>query len=363
MKKIIVILLLASLLLFSCENKSKAVISLTLEPNLSGYSSKTIFTLEDKNEILPNASDIWTVDDHDFKGWAKTAKGEVQYKAGDTYSQSSSSILFAIWSLKEDSGEVLSDGVYNLSADGVLTLTDNATLSGDIVIPRTIKGRTVKAIGSKAFQDKANIKSITVPDTVITIGSEAFRGAKDLIAITIPDSVVIIGDLAFTDCSSLLTASLPDSILELGAGLFYGCEKLKAVKLPKYVNALKIAEYETNVEKGFFTNCKSLTSVILPEHLVRLEAETFYDCTSLEKIELPNKLETIGKSVFYNCTKLSDVTLGAAITSIAPHAFGNTTMTSIRYAANGSDWDKITKGDNWNGNIKTVIAKDKTITL
>lgn len=357
--KIALIALLSSILLFSCENKSSNILSLTLAPNLPGYEAKTIITLENKSESLPNASDIWIVYDYEFKGWAKTAGGAVSYKAGDSYSQSSSSILFAVWSLIGDTEEILSDDIYSLSADGVLTVVKDSSLSGDVVIPKAIKGRTVKAIGKEAFRDTTGIKSITLPDTVISIEEGAFRGCKDLIAVIIPDSVSLIGDLAFSDCTNLLSVSLPDSILEVGAGLFYGCEKLRAVKLPKYVKALKLY----NDEKGFFENCTSLTSIVLPESLITLGEEAFYGCSALETIELSAKLETIGKSAFYNCSKLTDVTLTASITRIAQHAFTNTAMTSIRYAANEADWNKISKCDFWNGNISKVIAKDKDITV
>lgn len=357
--KIALIALLSSILLFSCENKSNNILSLTLDPNLPGYEAKTIITLENKSEALPNASDIWNVYDYEFKGWAKTAAGSVSYKAGASYSQSSSSILFAVWSLIGDSEEVLSDEIYSLSADGVLTVANGASLSGDVVVPKTIKGRTVKAIGKEAFKDTTGIKSITLPDTIISIEEGAFRGSKDLLAITIPDSVALIGDLAFSDCTSLLSVSLPDSILEAGAGLFYGCEKLRAVKLPKYVKYLK----QYSDEKGFFENCTSLTSVVLPESLIALGGEAFYGCSSLETIELTSKLEAIGKSAFYNCSKLTGVTLTASITTIAQHAFTGTPMTSIRYAAKEEDWNKISKGDSWKGNISKVIAKDAEITV
>ena len=56
---------------------------------------------------------------------------------------------------------------------------------------------TVDRIKSYAFQNKRNIRSVYVPNTVTQINTRAFYWCYDLVAIYIPDSVTSIGNEAF----------------------------------------------------------------------------------------------------------------------------------------------------------------------
>jgi hypothetical protein len=64
-----------------------------------------------------------------------------------------------------------------------------------ITIPSQIGGIPIKGIGPGAF-DKKNLRSVTIPDSVIYIGWGAFQDNK-LMSVIIPDSVTDIGEEAF----------------------------------------------------------------------------------------------------------------------------------------------------------------------
>ena len=79
--------------------------------------------------------------------------------------------------------QTLVDGIYYSlnSSSATATVTYGSTkYSGDIVIPETItygeNVYTVTVIGSNAFYNCYNLKSITIPKTVTSIGSSAFSG-------------------------------------------------------------------------------------------------------------------------------------------------------------------------------------------
>ena len=68
--------------------------------------------------------------------------------------------------------------------DGTVTITGcDYGASGKLVIPATIKGKTVNVISDGAFGGCRNLTSITIPDGVTIIESSAFSSCVRLIYI------------------------------------------------------------------------------------------------------------------------------------------------------------------------------------
>ena len=89
----------------------------------------------------------------------------------------------------------------------------------DIVIPRTINGKTVTTIGDLAFA-ASEITSVVIPDTVTIIGEEAF-GSNSLKSIEIPDSLTTIGSDGFNN-NLLTSVVIPENVMHLGYYVFNG---------------------------------------------------------------------------------------------------------------------------------------------
>ncbi len=66
----------------------------------------------------------------------------------------------------------------------------------EIVIPETINGVEVNAIGEEAFMF-SSITSITIPGSVKTIGKDAFGGCDELESIILEEGIEHIGEMAF----------------------------------------------------------------------------------------------------------------------------------------------------------------------
>lgn len=63
----------------------------------------------------------------------------------------------------------------------------------------------------------------------------------------------------------------------------------------------------TNIrEDDAFSQCYSLTSVVLPDGVTSM-GRAFYYCTSLTSVVLPDSVTTIGWSAFLNCSSLTNV--------------------------------------------------------
>ena len=112
--------------------------------------------------------------------------------------------------------------------DGKVTITRYKGNGGDVVVPDTIDGRPVVAIGVSAF-GRTKLTSITWPNSITTIDSYAFRECFKLTSITLPNSITTIGDWAFARCHSLTSIFLPDGC-SIGEDAFEDCPAVITVR-------------------------------------------------------------------------------------------------------------------------------------
>ena len=96
----------------------------------------------------------------------------------------------------------------------------------DLVIPETINGVTVTAIGDGAFV-ASNIMSVTIPNSVTSIGDYAFL-ANNLTSVTFSDSVTVIGKNAFSN-NKLFAVSFLGDRPSLASDSFFGNRALTHV--------------------------------------------------------------------------------------------------------------------------------------
>jgi len=138
-----------------------------------------------------------------------------------------------------------------------VTITGYTGRAAEVVIPGTINGLPVTAIGVKVFSKRTTIKSVTIPPSVTTIGLEAFRYCKKLRSINIPSLVKKINEFTFANCRSLTSVNLPSSIIFIDKYAFYECRNLKSIAIPSSVKS---------VDYGAFTKCNDSISVTLSRH-------------------------------------------------------------------------------------------------
>lgn len=119
------------------------------------------------------------------------------------------------------------DFEYTLSS-GQATITKYLGSAETVVIPDTLDGCAVTAIGARAFYHFSGIGRILVPQGVVSIGERAFYHCTGLTRIVLPDTLETIDESAFQGCRSLNGISLPDSLASIGKSAFSGCESLTA---------------------------------------------------------------------------------------------------------------------------------------
>ena len=168
----------------------------------------------------------------------------------------------------------------------------------DVVIPSTLDGEPVKAVGKLAFSEgfgetASRITSVAIPDGVVAIENSAFDWCSSLKEINIPDSVTAIGEDAFFNCRSLTgTLIVPDSVTSLGYGAFNGCEKL---------NSIVIGDGVSEIYKYTFSSC-GISELTLGKNVSAIDDEAIEMCDGLTTITVDknNKTYCSKDGVLYN---------------------------------------------------------------
>lgn len=108
------------------------------------------------------------------------------------------------------------DYAYALLDDGTVEITSYGGADTEIVIPDTLDGKPVTAIGERAFYYSLSLTSVTIPDSVTHISQKAFSCCFQLTSITLPSGLTAIESGTFDLCKSLTTIDIPDSVAAKG---------------------------------------------------------------------------------------------------------------------------------------------------
>lgn len=102
-----------------------------------------------------------------------------------------------------------------------------------VVIPSEIshdgQNYTIVGIGSFAFYERQELRSVEIPGTVQYIGTRAFDFCLKLKTIKLPDGVNRIGKMAFINCVELTTVELGSGLTGLYFDAFWDCRSLSTV--------------------------------------------------------------------------------------------------------------------------------------
>ncbi len=239
-------------------------------------------------------------------GWSGGSNNQGQNSAGETYT------LFD----------------YLPDADGNATITGYKGNAWTLIIPKTLDGHKVVAIGENAFansQSKAYLKTIVIPEGVTLIDECAFMGCLVLQKVTLPSTLRYIRNRAFSGCVALTSVELPDGLLELDALAFSDCTSLRRVYIPATITAVNMYYTGYYAYWGPFEGCSALNTVTYKKGITTIPGYLFYKCTGLRTVDIPNTVTAIGENAFRACTNLSKIDLPTSLRSIGELAFGECT--------------------------------------
>ena len=129
----------------------------------------------------------------------------------------------------EEDADITLNGIYLSSGDEGYVVIGYEDGISSLVIPESIDGVPVVAIGERAFRDCSSLSGdVVLPKSIVAIEKEAFMNADGLNGrIYFPQSLKVISDRAFYGCQSLQgDLIIPDSVETIGDEAFSHCVEI-----------------------------------------------------------------------------------------------------------------------------------------
>jgi hypothetical protein len=303
-------------------------------------------------------------------------------------------VLFPLWGVGGfaqttiDSGSCGANLTWKLTSDSVLTISGSGAMadynnysstipapwySSRISFTAVVINSGVTSIGSYAFYNCWNLKSVTIGNNVTSIGSDAFHDCWNLISLTIGDNVTSIGDFAFYDCYNLISVIIGNNVTSIGISAFYYCSNLTSIVIPNSVKSIgkevfykcyrltsidvdgnntvyrsedgvlfnkskttliqypygkidtnySVPNSVTTIGDCAFEDCTNLISVTIGNNVTIIGNSAFAKCSSLISVNIPNSVTTIGDDAFYYCSSLTSITIPNSVATIRVYTFQN----------------------------------------
>ncbi len=227
--------------------------------------------------------------------------------------------------------------------DSTYTLYSATRFFGSV--PTTLRTFAVtnsEKIHGNAFQNMAQITTITLPYNIKQIGEQAFMGCSALTTIVLPEGLEELYDYAFYDCTQLTSITLPDSLRYLGSNVFKntnltymqenGYSYLGSTTNPYAVLISAPQTATVTIKDGVkFLYGKSdgggslfaeermfsyeILEITIPDSVVGIGMDVFNNCYKLQTVNISknSKLEYIDNSAFYRCIALDKIYIPRAM--------------------------------------------------
>lgn len=336
MKRIILLVLLATALLFFAQAETMVVPELVCEvaeEAFSGIAADTLVLHENASLAARAFADSPSLRTLVFRGegclfapdafencpieaiYCKAGSAAYEYAVSrgiDVYAEED---FYTDW-----------DYAFSLKPDGSVKITEYKGLSADVAVPERIRGICVTEIGANAFRGNRAVSKIILPETIEAIGSGAFTDCAFLKSINLPGSLEEMGENPFVNCSRLtITLDAQNAVFRFYDGALVDMKNMRAVfyLCSGDTQTVTLPEGLKSVGRNAFRRAGAVTKVVLPESVRDIGDYAFYECYQLKNAALPDGLTDIGDYAFYGCESLTNVRFPEGLARVGNCAFRN----------------------------------------
>ena len=192
-----------------------------------------------------------------------------------------------------------SNGSYSVSFNG------EGEYLPQVVFPGEVNGDPVTAIAANwnlTQEQKDQVTSVYIPDSVTKIGDHAFYQYQNLQKVTFEQNET---GLASTNSTTGLQL--------INDNAFMYCSSLKELIIPNTVTSLGLSAFEY----------AGLVEMVIPDSVTGTLCFTFLHCSSLKKLVIGNGIVDLNKE-FIGFAPLETLVIGSGVTSVHSCAFDNT---------------------------------------
>ena len=242
-------------------------------------------------------------------------------------------------------GAIVPIYTYTLDDANRATITGYSGNATALYIPGEIDGHEVVAIGDRAFENRTDLRTVMIPDSLEKIEFEAFYNCINLKIVDLSSNLTTIGYDVFGNCKSISKIEIPKSLKKfdgtwgsgtnLSYGAFGGCRNLKTVNFEAGstivcaalfmgcdgIEEIELPDTITEIGDSAFKSCKNLNKVIIPESVTKIDGDAFAECSGLVDIKMHEGINTIGSRAFYKCDRLLDIVIPDSVEKIEFEAF------------------------------------------
>lgn len=193
---------------------------------------------------------------------------------------------------------------YALREDGTLMLEGYAGSETDIVIPDVVKDKPVTGLGYMVFASNEQLESVVLPDALNYMDNYVFYKCTSL-----------SGEFLFVDMEGAssafyqagdddLTVWVYESNEDGGLTVIQHLSTDEMVSIPAEIKGKAV----TQIRRGAFGYCDSMTSIDIPSSIKTVEAFAFYGHDSLKYVTFADST-VIGDNAFDDTPWLTDMAL------------------------------------------------------
>ncbi len=187
-------------------------------------------------------------------------------------------------------------------------------LTGELVIPAEIDGKTVVGVARDAFKGCSKITRVTIEEGVLWVYPWAFSACSSLETVNIPHSMRFADGSAFNDCYSLTSFEMDNQdytweeidrrfrrVLRVHDGVLYGMDDCFIVRYPSAKidedGVYEVREGTDSIYNYAFHGVQGLHTVYVPATVSEIRDAAFY-LSSIANIDISVNCQWIDFSAF-----------------------------------------------------------------